>query len=502
MKEMSIHSEKRDKQRTSAVRSNVDMQKPSKSTEIKPNPVESNSQSYQEKNSVISEAIQRAASRGKHEVMPSVHQDDSSTNRSHGKITHNVTSRFGTKTFTVVPPKPTVVHTPTDKPAVRLSVGAIKIDEQGNMVKDAVMHNQDGGTSDQEIEDSERSPLLGKAKAFWSSNERQESAVRPNKILIDKAKGSRDGLKNTPTTPPEMTLKTGNISDLNTSLPKPAERAQLKKVDTTETLKEIEVMTEELDKVESKISMPEHIPQPSNKPQSVGFLKPSRRTSSHYVASTINKYSSKTSASPSYINNLPDSSASSQTQTIGVQGSSQSIQVDPQQSSLSFLSHSEKSKTAFKVNDSGPKSQPEYVSNSQREFVKVRNNGRGNGSSVVNIRGNSTTLETERTKNMYVEFIGTTHINMAPSNDRDNIKHYQPQSSSPARKSTKHLSAKPPTAPKPISQDWTSVSKACGENTVFHSKTIKAVESFCSKIVTVKPGALMTSYFALRTRGT
>lgn len=479
------NSVKKDKQRTtSQVKSSVDMQKHSKSTEIKPNPVEGNRQSLQEKKPVISPTSQRTVSTERDEEIHRVYQKNPSLNASHGKITRNVTSRFGMKTFTVVPPKPTVLHAATGVPAVTLTVGAIKIDDQGNMVKAGVTHNKVGGSLESKIDYSEGSPLLGKAKAFWSSNERQESAVLHNKGLIDKAKESTDGLKSTPTAVSE-TRETSNIEELKTSLIKPAERAQPKEMvkrEAKEPVKDIEVATEEQVEVESKISVSKHVQQPSNKPihppsilpelrKDLSFLKPSRRTSSQYVASAINKYTSNTSVKPNYIPKLSDSSASLKTQSVGFQRSGRSIQVNPHQSSLSVLSDNKENESAFKSNPPGPKrslSYPEYVSDSQRDLVEVRTDREGFGSSVGSIEGNSNTLERETTKNKHIQSNGTTHMNMAPNNDRDNIKHIHPRSPSPAQSSPLHPSAKSPTAPKTISQGQTSVSKACSVHTVLY----------------------------------
>uniref|UniRef100_A0A8C9YHU5 Cordon-bleu WH2 repeat protein n=1 Tax=Sander lucioperca TaxID=283035 RepID=A0A8C9YHU5_SANLU len=307
--------------------------KHSKSTEIKPGPVKSNAQSFQEKTSVLPPTSQRSVSAERDEEMHRVYQNNSSQNTSHGKITRNVTSRFGLKTFTVVPPKPSVMHAATGEPAVKLTVGAIKIDDQGNMVKGSISRNKvGGGSSESEMNSSKGSPLLGKAKAFWSSNERQESAVPHCKDLIDNAKETTDGLKSTPTAIAVTTLKSSNTEELKTT-------------------------------------------QQPNLKRDLSFLRPSRRTSSQYVASAITKNTPKTSAKPNFIPNVHDSSASFKAQTIGFQRSGRSIKVNPHQSSQSSLSDNKENDSASKSNPPGPKrsmSHPEHVSDGQRDLGEVR----------------------------------------------------------------------------------------------------------------------------------
>nr|XP_046255030.1 protein cordon-bleu isoform X2 [Scatophagus argus]XP_046255031.1 protein cordon-bleu isoform X2 [Scatophagus argus]XP_046255032.1 protein cordon-bleu isoform X2 [Scatophagus argus] len=460
---------KKDKQRTSAVKSSIDMQKHSKSTDIKPDPVKNSAQSFQKKKDILTPTGQRTVSPERDEEIHRVNQNSSGSNTSHGKITHNVTSRFGMKTFTVVPPKPTVLHAATGVPAVRSTVGAIKIDDQGNMVKVGISHNEFSRSSESGIDDSKRSPLLGKAKAFWSSNERQESTVPHNKDLIDEAKDSADGLKSTLASISETTMKSSNIEDLKTkqaSLIKPVEKPKPKEMvkDAEEPVKDIKAPAERVD-MENKISASKHVPQPSNKPtippsippdlrNDLSFLKPSRRTSSQYVASAITKY---TSNKPNPIPNLPGSSASLKTQTIGFQRLGRSIQVNPHHSSQSFLSDNKESECAFKSTPPGPKASincPEYVSDSRRDFVEVRPDRGGFGSSIGSIKGNANTLETEISKK-HIQSSGLTQINMAANNERDNIKHIPSRSSSPALSSPQPSSDKPSIAPKTKTQGQT-----------------------------------------------
>ncbi|XP_039661778.1 protein cordon-bleu isoform X4 [Perca fluviatilis] len=466
MKETSptdTNSVEEDKHRTpSAVKSNVDLQKHSKST------VKSNAHSFQEKTSVLPPTSQTSVSAERDEEMHRVYQNHSSQNTSHGKITRNVTSRFGLKTFTVVPPKPSVMHAATGEPAVKLTVGAIKIDDQGNMVKGSISRNKVGGSSESEMNPSEGSPLLGKAKAFWSSNKRQESAVPHSKDLIVNAKESTDGLKSTPTAIAVTTLKSSNTEELkmHTSLYKNAQPKEMVKEEAKEPVRAVKVAKEDRVEVESKISVSKSAQQPSNKPvlpppilpdlkRDLSFLRPSRRTSSQYVASAITKNTPKTSAKPNFIPNVHDSSASFKAQTVSFQRSGRSIKVNPHQSSESSLSDNKENDSTSKSNPPGPKrsmSHPEHVSDGQRDLGEVGPDTGGFGSCVGSTKGSSNMLETEAAKNRHIHSIGPIQKNMIGGNDSDNIKPIRLRSPSPAQSSPLHSSAKPPTAPKAVSQ--------------------------------------------------
>ncbi|XP_068591623.1 protein cordon-bleu isoform X3 [Cebidichthys violaceus] len=443
--------------------------KHSKRAEINPDPVKSTAPSFQEKKSVLPPSIQRSVSAERDEETHRAYQNNSNT--THGKITRNVTSRFGMKTFTVVPPKPGVTHAAAGEPAVKLTVGAIKIDDQGNMVKGGTSWSRVGGSSESGINSSEGSPLLGKAKAFWSSNERQESSVPHSKDLIDKAKESADGLKSTPTAVAVTALKSSSAEDLKmrqNSFSKRAERAQPKEV-----VKE-PVRKEERVEGESKISVSKNLQQPSNKPalpppflpdqkKDLSFLKLSRRTSSQYVASAITRYTPKhqthPSAKPNSIPNVHDSSASLKSQAVGFQRSGRSITVNPQQPSRSSLSDDKENDSASKSNPPYPKrstSYPEHVSDIQRDFGEVRSARGRFGSCIGSAKGSSNTLETETAVNKHVRSGGPAQNNTTASNDGADVKQVRLRSPSPAQSSPPHSSAKPPTAPETVSQSRTS----------------------------------------------
>ncbi|KAM7420393.1 hypothetical protein PAMA_014894 [Pampus argenteus] len=451
---------KEDNPGISAVKYNVETQKHSKKTQVKLDPVKSNAQCFHEKKPVLPPTGPSLASTERDEKTHRVYQNNSST--SHGKFTCNVTSRFGMKTFTVVPPKQAVMHAAIGEPT--LTAGAIRIDEQGNMVKMGVSRNKVGGSSESDSNRSEGSP-----KEFWSSNERQESAVPQSKGLVDKAKENTDKQKSTRTAVSETMLKSDNM-DLKISEStgnKPAERAQPKesiKEEAKEPVKDIKVAKEEWAEVESKISVSKNVQQPSNRPtlpppvlpdlkRDMSFLKPARRTSSQYVASAITKYTPKTSAKPNSILYTPESSAPLKTESTDFQRSGRSIKVNPHQSSQTSLSENKENCS----NRPGPMrsmSYPEYVSASQRDFGEVKQDKGGFGNCVGSTKGGSNTLGTSTAK--HIQSSGPTQINVTASNDRDNIKYIQGRSPSPSQSSPLQSSAKPSTAPRIVSQGQTS----------------------------------------------
>ncbi|XP_056113443.1 protein cordon-bleu isoform X2 [Rhinichthys klamathensis goyatoka] len=181
-----------------------------------------------------------------------------------GKITQSSFSRFGMKTFTVIPPKPSVSQT---KPTGSLVLGAIKIDEQGNMVTGKQISTGPPKNGNLDVDTcAEKSPL-DKAKAFWSTAEKQDQSTATNQGTIDVFKP----------------LIVSGVSKL--SLKTPPE----------ETHKEVIILERKsISVVGSKPTSPEP---PKNhsftaERRDLSFLIPSRRTSSQYVASAIAKNNS------------------------------------------------------------------------------------------------------------------------------------------------------------------------------------------------------------------
>ncbi|CAI5663120.1 unnamed protein product [Oreochromis niloticus] len=463
-KEMNLvnsNSVKGDKQ-ISAVKSNDDVHENVRSAEILPDPVRCNAESFEKKKPDLPPASQKPVSTEKdeqtHRVFPT----------SHNKITRNVTSRFGMKTFTVIPPKPSVINTAKEQSGVPFTIGAIKIDDQGNMVKAGISRNNVSRSSESQINSDEGSPLLGKAKAFWSSNERQDTAVKLSK---DKAEESKNKLKSASTSVKETTLKTSNteyLKSTQSTVSKPPERIQPKEVvkeEIKEPIRNVKVPDKGCVEVGSKNSVPKNVQPPADKPTippsllpDLSFLRPPRRTSSQYVASAIAKHPPKTLAKPSYIPNSPECSASLKTPTTDLQKSGRSMQVNPRQSSLASLLDNKENGSNSTVRYPGPQrstSYPEYMSDQQKDFREANRGGFENG--VVATKRSSDMLETKPAKN-HTELSGSTKIKVT-AKEQDNVKHIQRGGPSPAKSNALNTDIKPPTAPKTISQGQTNNSE-------------------------------------------
>ncbi|KAJ8290800.1 hypothetical protein GJAV_G00017720 [Gymnothorax javanicus] len=190
------------------------------------------------------------------------------------KIAQSTASRFGMRTFTVIPPKPVLVQ----KPAGSLVLGAIKIDAQGNMVK----NNDDAQNKyDKALDSASDSdvPLLGKAKAFWSSTEKQESSTSSG----GHAAKTRDPeiLRAPPVEPPRV-LPTENIG---------RQRPEVTFGEVVEAA--VDQLARRKPSSQDPTLQPLRTRSESEPDRDLSFLKPSRRTSSQYVASAIAKYTGK-----------------------------------------------------------------------------------------------------------------------------------------------------------------------------------------------------------------
>ncbi|XP_051999723.1 protein cordon-bleu isoform X2 [Xyrauchen texanus] len=198
-------------------------------------------------------------------------EDTRPTNRApatQGKITQSSFSRFGMKTFTVIPPKPAVSQ--TTKPVGSPVIGAIKIDEQGNMVaKRLITTPSEKHGSPEGVTSATESSLL-KAKSFWSSAEKQDQSTTTNQGPMMKNREA-DVFK------PSIESGVSKRSENSRIEEAPKETIMLEK--------------NPISVVASKPSIPESVGN-SNftaKKRDLSFLKPSRRTSSQYVASAIAK---------------------------------------------------------------------------------------------------------------------------------------------------------------------------------------------------------------------
>ncbi|XP_013858860.1 protein cordon-bleu isoform X2 [Austrofundulus limnaeus] len=432
---------KKEKQ-TLTTRSNADVQKNSRPTELESDPLKSNSQSLQKPTCNLSPVTQISLPAENNKEIQRASRNNSSFSTSQGKITQNVPSRFGMKTFTVVPPKPLNVQAAATQPARTLSTGAIKIDDQGNMVAVGISHKKSGRSSESAV--NEGVPLCEKAKTFWSSNEKEDNAVIHRTALIDKTKDNVSGLSGTSAVE-KKTVQSAVAEPAKTVQPMVVVKEETKELGNVVTLANKKGV-----EVESRSSASRYVPLPSkpalppplpadSKQQQLNFLKPSRRTSSKYVASAIAKYTPKTSVQPFSIPKGPDSNKSLETQTVaGVQRSGPSIQVTP---SLPGT----KSSTSY----------PEYVSNSQRDLGKGKLDKEGFSNRTTFTKEGSDVLDTKTVKNNNSEFLQKKVM--------DNIRkeYVKPdQTRTPAL----HSSLKPPVAPKITSQEHINGMKDTGQD--------------------------------------
>ncbi|XP_077431862.1 protein cordon-bleu isoform X2 [Vanacampus margaritifer] len=292
----------------------------------------------------------------------------------------NPTTRLGMKTFTVVPPKPCVTQGGTQN--ATLTTGAIKIDEQGNIMKMSGYHNRAAAATESGISRGEERPLVGKAKAFWSCSERQECPLPCSTGVTDKAKGSFDNIKSTRSAGTTLTADGRELLKTQHAVMNTADNASPKgtgrKIGTMNS-----VMKNELQAIMGKdISVPERTkqPQPTIPSDIPHFLKQTRRTSSQYVASAINRYTPTASTKPN-IMSLPSPSPPV-TSNVAYHSLGHSMQVNPRQSSKISLADNMINKAG--LHHPGPvrsKSYPGYVSERQKE---IAHNKEGNCAESIN----------------------------------------------------------------------------------------------------------------------
>ncbi|XP_041758721.1 protein cordon-bleu isoform X3 [Coregonus clupeaformis] len=305
------------------------------------------------------------------------------------KITCSPVSRFGMKTFTIVPPKPAVATQPQKQAEAlaTLTTGAIRIDDQGNMVKVAIAQNKFGGSSESGInKDDSVSPLLGKAKAFWSSTEKQDK----QDTSAPSVPASRGPVAFTKTQSPEPEVP--KTTPLVIASNPPAAKATPKaselvaKMTPKETCKDVVEVTKDVSQeAEGKAPVPvSETPVQQQQPmklnpgilqdqkRDLSFLKPSRRTSSQYVASAIAKYAVKpTTAKADNIQEVPAELSGPVRKppgSYGYQKEGRSFHVNPQRSSgtSTNVPVNKESSSGSGSYHAGAKCYPDYLSAEKR----------------------------------------------------------------------------------------------------------------------------------------
>ncbi|KAM9405543.1 protein cordon-bleu-like isoform 10-T11 [Salvelinus alpinus] len=340
------------------------------------------------------------------------------------KITCSPVSRFGMKTFTIVPPKPLVATQP-QKPAeatATLTTGAIRIDDQGNMVKVPIARNKFGGSSESGInKDDSVSPLLGKAKAFWSSTEKQDTSA-PS---VPTSRGPVPFTK-TQSPEPEVPKTTPRVvaSDPPAAKATPKACEPVAKMTPKETCKDVVEVTKDVSQeAEGKAPVPvSETPVQQQQPmklntgilqdqkRNLSFLKPSRRTSSQYVASAIAKYVVKPTMAKA--DNIQEVTAELSVPvrkppgSYGYQKEGRSFHVNPQRSSGTSTNVPVKKESSSGSGSyhAGAKCYPDYLS-AEKQVVSgestqgVDRSGYRSSSSLRGGGGSSKSLDSDTVAN-------------------------------------------------------------------------------------------------------
>ncbi|XP_054897909.1 protein cordon-bleu isoform X2 [Poeciliopsis prolifica] len=445
---------------TLAVKSSADLQKTSKAPVNTVDLAQHNTRPFQQKKFELPAKIQRSVNPGKDEATDKVNQISSSVSPLHGKITHNVTSRFGMKTFTVVPPKPSISNVTKTEPTDSGGRFAIKIDDQGNMVAAGIPRLKSRAAPKSEIDNG--TPVCENGKALWSSDSRKDNLVTQRKGQVDKLKEGTDVLS--------IGSAVGLEGKLKTSNPESQKATPTLTVETTMVVKEDHKLlrkdmspSRELTEVESKISVSNNVQRPSNKPslppplhydrkQQHSFVKPSRRTSSQYVASALAKYTPKTPTKPSNIPKTTDSPDSLKTEKA--ESSKKTIsELQPFQVSLSDITEKDSASTVNATWSKRSMSFPEYISDSRREFAQVKISRELFENDAAAKKQVLDPADKETAKKNPSHYNGSPQIQVSSNNSADYIKHNQPQTLSLTKSSALHSSFKPPIAPKTKPQD-------------------------------------------------
>lgn len=435
----------------SRANSSVKLQKHSES---KSHLCESATRSSQEKKQVVLPSSQRSLSAGHDDR---VHQNSPGPPLSpHGAITHSVTSRFGMKTFTVVPPRPAVLCDTAEAPPHATTVAAVKIDDQGNMVRAGIGHHRSGPPR---VESISRTPAFGKARDFWSSSKKQESPSRglverdipvrsPSTAKMDDQSNivrvgighSRAGTLQVESSNGSPSLgrarefwsSSENQESHSRGL---VERDVPVRSPSSAAPKALPLGTRPDDQTVKGaqndalrnfgVAQDEQAEEPR---KDLAFLKPSRRTSSHYVASAINKHShTNASSRPSYTTQKSNSSiASSQLTTSQRLGRVATVNPNPSAASLSVSSNKQSESSLVSAQSAAPSrslSYPEiHRSNSRSETVEVQalrerfGGGRGSSGGICKI------LESARNRHLQSSWVDRVSIHAAGNGDRDTVE--------------------------------------------------------------------------------
>ncbi|XP_042188214.1 protein cordon-bleu [Callorhinchus milii] len=201
--------------------------------------------------------------------------------RAANKIANQCVPKVGMRTFKVIPSKP--ILTRQQREGKSLSTGAIKIDDQGNLVYVNDSESQHVETASvRSTTDSEES-LLGRAKAFWNvKGTDKDNLQTANPTTAINTTGSV-ACNLQIQEPAKQLTKVSSNSGLVSTQPTIVDRKSLKiNSQSTETKPPTSVLPVNV----AKASTPAN----TDSRAESNFLKPYRRTSSQYVASAICRY--------------------------------------------------------------------------------------------------------------------------------------------------------------------------------------------------------------------
>lgn len=228
------------------------------------------------------------------------------------KITQMPASRFGTKTFTIVPNKVTVPS--TEQAQGSLSLGAIKIDEQGNMVMRGGVQQRVRTLAEQEEKKEEvekaasaAMPLGGKAKAFWTSTDKQEAPTATKTTMTTTAASAVFRKLDVSSKPAQGGVI---IKPADKPQPQPTASSSVSLKNTPSTAKD---GSQAPRAVESRPASSEPTGPTQRATSSVqdardlSFLKPQKRTSSQYMATALSsKFTVRSAARADGIKEKPE----------------------------------------------------------------------------------------------------------------------------------------------------------------------------------------------------
>lgn len=234
-------------------------------------------------------------------------------------ITQMPASRFGTKTFTIVPSK--VAMPSVQETQGSLSLGAIKIDELGNMVtrggvQQHVRTLTEQGDKKEEVdkEASAAMPLCGKAKVFWTSTDKQEAPTATKTTVVTTTTAASAAVFQKREVNPKPARGGVIIKPADKPQPEPTASSLLSQKNISSTTKD---GSQAPQVVESRPPSSEPAgstqrPTPSVQiARDLSFLKPQKRTSSQYMATALkSKFTVRSAARVDSIQEKPEAGPS------------------------------------------------------------------------------------------------------------------------------------------------------------------------------------------------